>query len=84
MFFVYILFSLKISRLYIGQTNNVSRRFNRHNQGRCLSTKSFRPWLLIYSEVCDTRSEAIQKEKYLKSLKSPEAIYKYIFSKRLF
>jgi len=77
MFFVYILQSIKNGRLYVGQTNNIKNRLRRHNKGLCSSTKYWRPWILIYLEVFSTRSQAIAREKYLKSLKSHMALLSY-------
>ena len=51
-------------------------RFKSHNE---LSnkgwTRSFRPWLVIYNEVYDQKSEAIKREKSLKSGKGREWIW---------
>jgi len=68
-FFVYILRSIKDGRLYIGQTNNIEARLLRHNGGKVSATKNRRPLILIYKENYASRAEAIQREKYLKSLK---------------
>jgi len=69
MYFVYILRSLKDSKYYIGQTNDVDLRLKQHNSGRVKSTKARTPLIIVRSEVYDTRSEARKRENYLKSLK---------------
>lgn len=69
MFYIYILKSLSDKKYYIGQTNNLSDRIKRHNEGRVKSTKNRIPFELIYFEEYKTRSESIKREKYLKSLK---------------
>ena len=56
MFCVYILQSLKDESYYIGQTNNVSNRLERHNSRRQLATRSKVPWELVYTEPFPTRS----------------------------
>ncbi|MGA9363454.1 MAG: GIY-YIG nuclease family protein [Bacteroidota bacterium] len=66
-FWVYVLRSLKDGKLYIGQTNNLQDRLLRHNQGRVKSTKSRRPFVLAHVEKVPTRSEARQREDFLKS-----------------
>jgi len=76
-FFVYILESSKDKKLYIGQTNNLENRMNRHNAGQVSSTKNRRPLKIIYSEKFSTRKESMNREKYLKSLKNSQ----YIFDK---
>lgn len=67
MYHVYALKSALSNRIYVGLTNNLSRRINEHNLGRVYSTKGYRPWSLIYCEQVPTITEARKKEKYLKS-----------------
>lgn len=69
LFFVYILKSTKDDKLYIGQTNNLKDRLTRHNTGKVAATKNRRPLTIIHKEEYLTRAEAMQREKYLKSLK---------------
>ena len=78
MFYIYILKSEKNGRLYIGQTQDVTKRLLRHNDGLCRSTRLNRPYRLIYSENFDNRGDVMIREKYLKSLKNPQAILKLI------
>ena len=66
-FFVYILKSVKDDKFYIGQTNNLTDRFLRHNNGCVTATKNRRPLVLAYSENYNTRAEAMRREKYLKT-----------------
>jgi hypothetical protein len=47
MYYVYLLYSEKIDKYYIGQTNSLKDRVNRHNENRCRSTKNKGPWILI-------------------------------------
>lgn len=70
MFHVYILQSEKDKHYYIGQTNNIEKRLIRHKKGQVQSTKSRLPLQLIHQEAYNTRTEAMKREKYLKSLKS--------------
>ncbi|MFA4936943.1 MAG: GIY-YIG nuclease family protein [Patescibacteria group bacterium] len=79
---VYIIQSQITKRLYIGQTNNLKKRLERHNQGKVIYTSKYRPWKLIYSEKYGNRSETVQREKYLKSLKNPKYILEKIISKQ--
>ena len=62
-FILYILQSSKSGKLYIGQTENIEDRLNRHNKGYSKSTKFGIPWELIYTEEYATRSEAMKREK---------------------
>ena len=69
MYYVYVLKSEKDGRLYIGQTNDLEKRLQRHNLGKVISTVKRRPLYLIYSEEYQSRREAMNRETYLKSLK---------------
>lgn len=78
MYYTYILQSLLYVRYYIGQTNNLNDRLNRHNTGQVLSTKAYKPWNLVYKKEYATRSEAIKYEKYLKSIKNVKKLNEII------
>ena len=80
MYFIYILQSEISGRYYIGHTNNLSLRLSRHNENKVPSTKNRGPWNFVYIEKYNTRSEAMLREKYLKSLKSKKAINQLIKS----
>ena len=67
MYFVYVLISEKDGQYYIGQTNNLESRIRRHNLGYVHSTINRRPLRLVYTEEFMNRSEAMHREKYLKS-----------------
>ena len=62
MFYVYVLISLKDGDLYIGSTEDLERRLYFHNSGKTRSTKFYRPWQLLGSEIFVTRSEAVKRE----------------------
>ena len=76
--FIYILQSLKDYKFYIGQTNNLADRIERHNKGQVIATRNRKPLKLIYSEIYNSRSEAVKRESYLKSLKNPKYILENI------
>ncbi len=67
MYFVYIIYSDKFDRYYVGLSGDVEQRIKTHNSGKVLSTKAFKPWRLIHKESFDTQVEARKREKYLKS-----------------
>ncbi len=79
MFTVYVLYSEKYNKIYIGYTSNIKQRFIAHNE---LETKGYtlryRPWKLIYTEVFAEKSEAIKREKQLKTAKGREFIWNII------
>ncbi len=68
MYFVYILFSEKDKRLYVGCTSNLSERFKNHSNGEVMATKNRRPLVLIHMEEFSDKGEAFDRERFLKSL----------------
>jgi putative endonuclease len=80
-FFTYILISEKDGSLYIGQTQDVQKRLDKHNGGKNVYTSEKRPWKLLFAKEVDSRSEAMKLERYLKSLKKREAVFKWIDGK---
>ncbi len=78
MFYIYILYSEKTGKYYIGSTANLQDRLIRHNSGRSKATKSGMPWKLEWIEEYTTRSEAIRRQYEIKAWKSHERIAKMI------
>ena len=70
--YVYVIRSVSSGRFYTGQTNNLENRFFAHNNGLSPYTKGKGPWILVYSEEFDSRSEAMIREKFLKTGKGRE------------
>ena len=48
MFFMYIIQSKKDKDLYIGYTDDLRKRFKKHNSGLVRSTKSRIPFKIVY------------------------------------
>ena len=65
--YVYILKSLKNDSFYIGYTTDLKRRFKQHNNGESQATKPFRPYKLIFYEAFLNKTDAKNREIYLKS-----------------
>jgi putative endonuclease len=65
--YVYVLRSLADKQFYVGLTNNVPARLRMHNTGLVSSTKLRAPFELVYWEGCLNRSDAAQRERYLKT-----------------
>ena len=76
MMYVYVLRSEKDGRFYVGMTDNLERRLKEHNSGKTKSTKGYRPWNLFFYEEYPSRTEARQREKYLKGGSGKEYIKK--------
>jgi len=66
MYFVYILKSKKDGQLYIGCTNNLKKRIKEYNLGLVRSTKSRKPFQLIYFEGYRSKQDAFIREHNLK------------------
>ena len=66
MYDVYILYSEKRSRYYVGQTSNIADRIERHNQGKVKSTRSGVPWKIVLQIETKDRSEAVILERKIK------------------
>ena len=79
-FFVYILKSINYERFYVGSTQDLTQRLERHNQGRSKATKPYRPWQIVYVETYQTRSEAVRRERQIKNRKSSEFINQLVQS----
>ena len=67
MYFTYVLKSKKDNKLYIGCTNNIKVRIEKHNKGQVMSTKDRRPLELLYFEACLNKQSAYKREKYFKT-----------------
>ncbi|MGM5469419.1 GIY-YIG nuclease family protein [Flavobacteriaceae bacterium LMO-SS05] len=82
MFYVYIIESEKDHSFYIGQTNDLEKRIENHNQGLSAYTRKKAPWKIVYNEIYKTRSEAIVRERFLKKQRNKEFYLSLINSKR--
>ncbi|MFZ2324927.1 MAG: GIY-YIG nuclease family protein [Ignavibacteriaceae bacterium] len=82
MFTVYVIYSIIHKKIYVGQTNDLSRRLYEHNNGLLSSyTKRYTPWELLYKEEYNTRSEAVVREKQLKSSRGRAFIWQLVKQK---
>lgn len=77
MYYTYIL-KIKDQSYYIGSTQHVDSRLRRHQNGGSVYTKSRRPVQLVYQEEFNSRSEAVRRERQLKSWKSRVDIDKLV------
>jgi predicted GIY-YIG superfamily endonuclease len=70
--FVYIL-ECRDGSFYTGVTNNLERRQHQHNEGTASRyTRSRRPVVLRYQELCGSRSQALIRECSLRLLSRKE------------
>jgi putative endonuclease len=77
---LYILFSQKLNKYYVGSTTDLDRRVIEHNRGKEKFTKTGIPWVLVYSEMFEELIEARSREHYIKKQKSRKFIEALISS----
>ena len=73
-YYVYILYSKRLSKFYKGSTSNLGLRVQRHNSGRETYTKRGVPWRLIWYTEKSTKSASMVLEKKLKNLSVQRSI----------
>jgi putative endonuclease len=80
MYKVYAIYNKSADKIYIGQTENLVERLRLHNEHALKGyTARFQgEWMLIYEESVATRSEALKREKQLKSFRGREFIKNHI------
>ena len=64
--YVYFLYSEKSRKFYVGISNDMDNRLQRHNKGESLSTKNAIPWKLLHVIVCENKSVAMILERKIK------------------
>ncbi len=71
MYSIYILFSLKTNKYYIGSTDDLDRRLKHHTARSTPSTKAGAPdWEICYTETVPDRAAALKREREIKKKKS--------------
>lgn len=75
-FTVYVLYSSTYEKIYIGFTSNLINRIKSHNElGKKGYTVKYRPWKVVYTEVFNRKSDAMRREKALKSSRGRRFIW---------
>ena len=69
-FYVYIIYSEKLDKYYVGYTVDISKRIGEHNSGISTYTAKANDWILKYSEYFPDRGTAIAREREIKKMKS--------------
>jgi putative endonuclease len=73
-YFVYILYSEKLDKYYIGSTGNLEDRLKKHNRSRSGFTSLGKPWIMVYNEVFCNKADSLKREKQLKNWKNRDRI----------
>ena len=81
MYKLYILYSEKLNRYYVGYTNDFERRISEHNRIKGKYTDIGIPWILVYSEDYNDKKSARDRERFIKSMKSKQYITELISGK---
>jgi putative endonuclease len=79
MYYAYILRSVKDGTFYYGSCEDINKRLRQHNAGKVRYTKGHRPYELFYCEKFSARIEAINREKFFKSI----AGYRWLRANRI-
>lgn len=72
--YVYIIKSTLRNWYYVGMTQNLENRLKRHNSGWEKTTRSYRPFDMIYCKIFKTRADARDYEKWLKVRSNKEKV----------
>lgn len=80
MFNLYILYSHKRDRYYVGHTADLLGRLRAHNSNHPGFTGNTRDWIVVYKELFETRELADEKEREIKKWKSRKLIEKLVGS----
>ena len=67
MHYVYIIYSKKLDKRYIGSTSDLKERMKRHNSERSKFTAKGYPWKVLYYEAFLDKKDALREERFLKS-----------------
>ena len=81
MFTAYVLQSQRNLRFYTGSTSDFERRFAEHNADQSFSTKNNGPWQLVHREDFATQSEAVRRERELKTGKGRDFIRRLLMER---
>jgi len=68
-YYVYVLWSLRDKKFYIGYSDNVDRRYLEHKRGDNVSTAKRLPVKLIFFEAYLSKADALRRERYFKTTK---------------
>ncbi len=81
-YYIYILYSPSADKFYVGQSNDVARRIEEHNNPiRSTFTSKYLPWeLACCFEASEDRGEAMKIEKHIKKQKSKNFVKQLISS----
>jgi len=76
-YYVYMLkcISKKINKTYVGYTNNLTLRLNKHNSGKGAKSTRGLKWEIIYKKKFNLKSKAMSYEYKLKKDRLKRSIF---------
>ena len=73
-YYVYIIYSEKLDKYYVGQTDSLETRLEQHNTGLSTFTSKATDWVIKYTEEFENRALSVKREREIKSKKSRKYI----------
>ena len=64
---MYVLWSSKLRKRYVGSCQSLETRLREHNSGQSKFTKGGIPWVLVHQESFESDTQARRRELHLKS-----------------
>ena len=82
-FYVYMLkcTTLGVNKTYVGYTNNIKQRINKHNSNKGAKSTKGHNWILIYKKKFNKKSDAMSFEYKLKKNRTQRKIILEGYSK---
>jgi len=77
-FYLYILYSKKLNKYYVGATQNIQKRLVSHLSNHRGFTVRAKDWVVVYQETFQSKEAAYAREKQIKSWKSRKMILRLI------
>jgi len=73
---VYIIYSIKLNKYYVGETSDFKKRIKEHKTGfyKNSFTSKAQDWELFFKLDCKNKFQAIRIEKHIKRMKSKNYI----------
>ncbi|MCA6438638.1 MAG: GIY-YIG nuclease family protein [Sediminibacterium sp.] len=81
MAYLYIIYSERLNKHYVGACIDLERRLHEHNIGHSKFTSTGIPWVLKYTEQFLDLPAAKKRERQIKSMKSRKYIEALIVTK---
>jgi putative endonuclease len=80
MHYVYILYSRKLDRFYVGESDDPARRLQHHRDGHQRYTRRATDWVLVCCLPTSSRRDALGIEQKIKQSKNRKSIIRWIHS----